>query len=151
MNDLKKWFVRTAGKWTSERRYIYKNNNDPVIVSTEFEVRTDILNPSKPDFDVEIIWNSTGDTSSSGVMKCHWDGKSFTRDRGYMTDEGTSSILKLSNIDTIEMYTTYNGMSFREEVRLVSEDIRLRQTIAFKEGTKDFLLAGQYVEFRLKE
>lgn len=148
--SVKQWFFRTQGEWFSRRRYIYANKTEPVIVESKFKVVVED-DPKRPShFNVEISWDSTGDTESQGVMSCYCDGKKLYRDKGYMTEEETESVIQLLDFDTIMTYTVYNGMAFREEIRMATEDIRLRQTIGFKEGTPNMILCGQYLEERIK-
>lgn len=40
-------------------------------------------------------------------------------------------------------------MDFREEIRLIGEDIRLRQTLGRKAKSNDVFLIGQYYETRI--
>ena len=63
-------------------------------------------------------------------MKHHMDQYTFT-----MIDE-----------DTILFKTEYDGMTFREEIRLIENNVRLRQTLGWKRNT--VFLAGQYYEKR---
>lgn len=148
--SMKHWFCRTQGEWFSRRRYIYANKPEPAIIETKFRVEVDSIPESPSCFNVSISWNSDGDSLSEGIMKCYCDGKKLYRDRGYMTQDKTESVIQLLDFDTIMTYTVYNGMSFREEIRHATDDIRLRQTIGFKEGTSEMILCGQYYETRIK-
>ena len=91
---------------------------------------------------VNIKWD--GD-ASSGDMSLTLDGDTLHRDIGYFTDEPNDSKLERIDEDTIVMRSAYDGMEFREEIRLMDDDThRLRQTVGYRKG-KPFLV-GQYWE-----
>ena len=76
------------------------------------------------------------------------DNDVLHRDIGYFSDEPNDSKLELIDNDTIVLYSSYDGMDFREEIRLLCDDnARLRQTVGFRKG-KPFLV-GQYWEERI--
>ena len=51
--------------------------------------------------------------------------------------------------DCVVWHTSYNGMTFREEIRLLENDtVRLRQTVAKKDSNGAVFLVGQYFEQR---
>ena len=73
------------------------------------------------------------------------DGDVLHRDIGYFTDEPNDSKLERLDEDTVVLHSAYDGMEFREEIRLLNDDKnRLRQTVGFRKG-KPFLV-GQYWE-----
>ena len=79
----------------------------------------------------------------------HENGYRRRRSRtGYFTDKPTNSDLTLVDDDTLVMVTTYDGTTYREEIRMLFEDsVRLRQTVATS-GDK-ITLVGQYFEERV--
>ena len=143
MNDLiYPWFSRTTGRWTSERRYIFDmKKKKPTNMSTSFTIGA----ATDGQYDYIVEW--TGQTK--GTMNLKLIGTELHRDIGYYTDKPTVSQLSMIDPDTLLMVTSYDGMTFREEVRLLYNDtVRLRQTIgcAISDGT--VRIVGQYYETR---
>ena len=137
------WFDRTCGTWISERRYIFNmKTKKPTNLTTDFS----ILESNVEEWDYSVIW--TGQTK--GTMYLKVDGDQLHRNIGYFTDEPTSSLLHKVDYDTVAFYTKYDGMRFREEIRLLhSDNLRLRQTVGFKIETGELTLCGQYLETRI--
>ena len=150
---LRNWFLRTAGDWNSERRYLYLKDGQKVkndLVSTSFSITSDKFEDSE-DIQVIIAWESSteGGEDSGGEMNCTLSGNLLLRNIGYFTEEETSSEVDAIDYNTIVMTTSYNGCTFREEIRLLAYDtIRLRQTLGFKDGSDVPFLCGQYFEIR---
>ena len=92
-----------------------------------------------------VSW--TGQTSGRMVLTLENDV--LHRDIGYFSNEPTDSLLERVDDDTVAFRTTYGGNTYREEVRYLGADLRLRQTVGWKEGTDEMVLAGQYVERRI--
>ncbi len=135
MENFSNWFSRTQGTWKSYRRYLTLPAKKDDGYTTEFTIKVDGDN-------VNINWN--GD-ASSGDMNLTIDGNVLHRDIGYFTDEPNDSMLERLDEDTVVLFSAYDGMEFREEIRLLCEDkARLRQTVGFRKG-KPFLV-GQYWE-----
>ena len=137
MENFSNWFLRCAGSWKSYRRYLTLPKHKDDTYDTEFTIKV-------KDDKVNITWN--GDVSS-GDMNLTIDGDVLHRDIGYFTDEPNDSKLTLLDNDTVVLHSAYDGMEFREEIRLLDDDKhRLRQTVGYKNG-KPFLV-GQYWEER---
>jgi CpeS-like protein len=146
MSTVKQWFERSAGEWISNRRYFYESSGKNQLVKSELKVE---LKPSEErEFAVELNWDSKGDVESTGTMLCEFDENKniLYRNIGYMTDEATYSEVTMIDNDTILFKTEYNDMIFREEIRLIDDNVRLRQTLGWKRNT--VFLAGQYYEKR---
>ena len=146
MSKVFDWFKRSEGEWISNRRYYYESSGKNQLVKSDLAVE---LTESKDnEFKVKLIWDSTGDISSNGEMLCEFDSDNsiLHRNVGYMTSDPTDSYVTMLDEDTILFKTEYDGMVFREEIRLIDEDIRLRQTLGWKNST--VILAGQYYEKR---
>ena len=137
MKKFFNWFLRSQGTWKSYRRYLTLPAKKDDSYTTEFTIK---FNGDT----VNITWD--GD-ASSGEMNLILEGDVLHRDIGYFTDEPHDSMLESIDEDTIVMYSKYDGMEFREEIRLLCDDkARLRQTVGFRKG-KPFLV-GQYWEER---
>jgi len=133
--DYATWFARSNGNWTSSRRYIFGPKRKTDNYNTKFSVNA-------KDNSVFISWD--GD-ASGGDMNMTIDGDILKRDIGYFTSEPTESKLTMVDDDTVVFETTYDGTTYREEIRLLFEDtVRLRQTIATSDGA--ITLVGQYFE-----
>ena len=134
------WLDRSLGNpWVSDRRYLYfKPGKDPhsVELTTRFGVEK-----IAPD-----VWEVTWTGQTNGKMQLELEGNVLHRDIGYFTSEPTDSVLEMVDEDTVVFRTSYGGVDYREEVRFLGDDLRLRQTVGHKEG--ELFLAGQYVERR---
>ena len=134
------WFHRTCGKWTSERRYLFAPAFKPVNMTTEFE----ITNIRSNKFQVD--W--TGKTAGQMILTLEDDV--LHRSRDYFGDGANSSTVEVIDHDCLVLRTSYDGMRFREEVRMIEEDMfRLRQTVGYDLKTGQLRLAGQYIEQRI--
>lgn len=143
MTTLKDWFNRTVGSWTSERRYLFNlGTKKPTSLTTEFTIAPQ----SAGDFDFLVDWEG----QTEGKMNLKVLDSEIHRDIGYFTEEPTVSKVSLIDDDTIVMSTSYDGMTFREEIRLLYNDtVRLRQTTGTNDRTGDVTIVGQYFEQRL--
>ena len=131
---------RTCGSWTSERRYLFAPKLKPVNMTTDFTLSEG--NNGK------FIVDWQGQTE--GQMILTLDGDTLHRSRDYFGDGANSSKVEVIDKDCIVMRTEYDGTRFREEVRLIEEDMfRLRQTVGYSLETGQLVLAGQYFERRL--
>lgn len=136
--NFSEWFARSNGNWTSSRRYLYGPKRKANNYDTKFSVNTQ--GPL-----VAISWD--GD-ASAGDMNMTIDGDLLKRDVGYFTSDPTESKMTMVDNDTVVFETSYDGTTYREEIRLLFEDsVRLRQTVA-TEGDK-VTLVGQYFEERI--
>ena len=132
---------RYVGSWTSERRYLFAPKLKPVNMTTNFTVAEGSLSNV---FVVE--W--TGKTE--GEMILTLQGDTLHRSRDYFGEGANSSKLEVVDQDTLVLRTEYDGLRFREEIRLIEQDcFRLRQTVGFNLKTGQLALAGQYIETRL--
>ena len=51
--------------------------------------------------------------------------------------------------DTVVFHTAYDGTRYREEIRFLDDNTRLRQTVGWDQETNDITLCGQYFEERV--
>ena len=134
------WLNRSCGCWRSERRYLFSPQGEPVIYTTLMQIYE---GERSNQFTIE--W--TGKTS--GRMDVEVDAGVLVRSRDYIGDGAHDSDIEMVDDDTIVFTTTYDGVTFREEIRLLSNDCyRLRQTFGTR-ADGSFALAGQYIEFRI--
>ena len=143
ISDPHAWFKRSVGTWTSQRRYIFDMASmKPTTLTTDFTIAPH----HDGEFDYEVSW--TGKTN--GLMNLKLMGNELHRDIGYFTDEPTVSLLEMIDPDTLVMHTSYDGMTFREEIRyLYNDTVRLRQTTGVRDIDGQPNIVGQYYETRL--
>jgi len=138
-NEFAKWFERSNGDWVSSRRYLYGPKRKADNYTTNFTVCTEGNN-------VSISWAGE---AGEGDMSMVIDEHMLKRDRGYFSDDPTDSAMTLIDDNTVVFMTTYDGVTYREEIRLIADDkYRLRQTVATKVDTGDVIIVGQYFEER---
>ncbi len=138
------WLKRSEGSWKSYRRYLYGNPlENPKIqnLETEFDI---VGHPGNP-LSFTINWYS--DQGTTGTMTVTIDGSTLYRSRGYYTEEETTTHLSVIDCNTVVFESSYNGMDFREEIRMLNNDtMRLRQTVGYKNG--EVIISGQYIEVK---
>lgn len=131
---------RTCGSWTSERRYLFAPRLTPVNMTTKFsitELTGDVF---------QVVWEG----NTSGTMELTLDGNTLHRSRDYFGEGANSSAIEVIDQDCIVLRTEYDNTRFREEVRMIEEDMfRLRQTVGYNVDTGQLVLAGQYFEARI--
>lgn len=134
------WLDRAVGgTWTSERRYLYFREPRPprnVSMTTTFSVEKV----------VPLVWAVSWEGQTSGRMQLELAGSTLHRDIGYFTADPTDSALSRIDDDTVVFETSYGGVTYREEIRYLGDNHRLRQTVGRKNG--EWVIAGQYVEWR---
>ena len=138
MNEFTKWFERSNGNWTSSRRYLYGPKRKADTYDTKFSVNTEGSR-------VSISWE--GD-ASDGSMNMVIDDHMLKRDSGYFSDDPTDSAMTMIDENCVVFVTSYDGVTYREEIRLLADDsYRLRQTVATKDSG-EVIIVGQYFEER---
>jgi len=131
---------RSCGTWTSQRRYLYAPNFEPVNLVTNFTITEDEHGL------FTIDWKGP----TSGEMVLTLEGDTLHRSRDYFGKGANSSKVQVIDEDCVVMTTSYHGCRFREEVRLIEDDFfRLRQTVGYDLKTGKLVLSGQYFETRL--
>lgn len=147
------WFDRCVGSWTSHRRYLYNTANNglvPQLITTRFVTTNTGTNKYEVAWTSDMI-DSKGDVLkeelSSGTMRLELHGDLVVRDIGYYSSEPTTCHLELIDHDTVVFHTAYLNQKFREEIRLIGENIRLRQTVGWSEEG-ELTISGQYFEQR---
>ena len=140
MTDFSTFMDRSVGSWTSYRRYLFGAKRTSGDYITEFDIE------STEDMSYKITWSGKTD----GVMEVTVDGDELKRSRSYFGPDDDSTYQKMFWIDgdTVVFRTGYDGTSYREEIRFLDDNTRLRQTVGRDEETGDITLVGQYAEFR---
>jgi len=142
----KDWFDRCEGSWRSHRRYLAgpKRSVDNLITEFTHEIRGEN--------EYAVVWESDRNTGEMGLLLDEANGN-VVRSRNYFeskSDEG-GTVTRLERIDedTVVFYSSYGGADYREEIRFLNDNNRLRQTVGYKEGTDRVFIVGQYYEEKI--
>ena len=148
------WIERSCGEWRSERRYIYfgseRQAKAQTIITTYFgmePVDGDVYRINWESWTHKDLKGAQVERPTTGEMLIQLKGNLLERNVGYFTDAQTSQAMERIDDDTVVFRTEYDGQYFREEIRFVDNNTRLRQTIGFKGG--ELILSGQYTETRI--
>ena len=138
MTDFSKFMDDSCGSWVSYRRYLFGENRTPGEYVTVFDIE------STGDKEYKITWSGKTD----GVMDVVVEGDKLKRSRSYFSDEETYQRMAWIDPDTVVFHTSYDGTTYREEIRFIDVNHRLRQTIGRDLMTGDITLIAQYFEER---
>jgi hypothetical protein len=141
VSEFQPFMERSCGRWVSRRRYLFGKNLTSGEYVTEFDI-----SPTE-DLSYKITW--VGKTE--GEMDVTVRGNRLERSRSYFNSDDDSGYQEMYWIDadTVVFYTAYDGTKFREEIRFLDNDTRLRQTVGRDQETNDVTLVGQYYEVRV--
>ena len=137
------WFNRCVGSWESHRRYLMgpKKSIDNLVTCFNIEKRADD--------EWAILWKSDRNEGEMGIILDETEGV-IKRSRNYFEGgEGTVTRLERVDQDTVVFYSSYGGADYREEIRFLGNDFRLRQTVGYKTGTDKIIVVGQYAEYKV--
>ena len=161
------FFRQSEGQWNSQRRYYTLNPN---VATQEVESHIQIkflkkdcvelrelaqLHALSPDISfvcgTYVTWESnyTGKIRkpSTGSTIFGALGNILYRDRGFATADPVCAIYNFSNPQTMTLKTEYSGSVFEEEIKLIGQQYRTRQTIISRAGQEQMI--GQYLEKRV--
>jgi hypothetical protein len=161
------FFQKSAGNWRSERRYYTLPDGDTKEVVSLITIRfleqgcDELLQLQQlhelPDemslsCGACVSWKSTDsvtgrkqseDSTLFGAL-----GNILYRDRGFATSKPVTAQFYFSNPQTLCLRTEYKGSVFEEELKLIGENYRTRQTIISRAGEQQMI--GQYLEKRIE-
>ena len=140
VNDFKPFMDRSVGRWVSLRRYLFGRNRTSGEYSTEF-----VIEHLEDDYDYRITWSG----KTEGEMDVTLVGNQLKRSRSYFSEEETYQTMAKIDPDAVVFYTAYDGTRYREEIRFLDDNTRLRQTVGWNQETNDIELVGQYFEERV--
>ena len=163
---LAKFFRSSVGNWLSERRYY--TLPDGATQEVVSEIAIEFLAPGCLELQElaqlhgldefaltcgsKIEWDSkdsvTGKKASTGSTLFGALGNILYRDRGFATPKPITAIYHFPHPDTMCLKTEYQNSVFEEEIKLVGEKYRTRQTIISRAGEQ--VTIGQYLEKRIK-
>lgn len=160
------FFQRSAGNWRSERRYYTLKNDTVQEVVSLLTVRFleqgcaelvhlahlhGLADETALKFGAESTWESNysgpSQKSSQGATVFGVLGTGLYRDRGFATTQPIIAQFSVSEARTMRLKTEYDGSAFEEELKLIGDQHRTRQTIISRAGKE--IMVGQYLEKRL--
>lgn len=158
------FFQQSAGSWCSRRRYYTLASGDTQEVVSDITVeflagdhaelltlgaKHELTEPMR--FGAKVTWNSSYITPSRkpsvGDTVFGIRGDVMYRDRGFATPKPVTARYKITADRTMVLRTEYNGSAFEEELKLIGENYRTRQTIISRAGEE--IMIGQYLETRV--
>lgn len=161
------FFRKSVGDWRSERRYYTLPDGDTKEIVSLITVRfleqgcDELLQLQRqhnlPDgisltCGSYVSWKSsdsvTGRKQSEDSTVFGALGDILYRDRGFATSKPITAQYYFSNPQTLCLRTEYQGSVFEEELKLIGENYRTRQTIISRAGEQKMI--GQYLEKRIK-
>jgi hypothetical protein len=161
------FFRKSEGNWRSERRYYTLPDGNTQEIVSLITIRfleqgcDELLELQQlhglPDGMLLacgslVSWKSTdsvtGRKQSEGLTVFGALGDSLYRDRGFATSKPVTAKYYFSNPQTLCLRTEYNGSVFEEELKLIGENYRTRQSIISRAGEQKMI--GQYLEKRIK-
>jgi hypothetical protein len=165
--EISSFFQASAGQWLSERRYytlpagetqeVVSNLTIRFLVNDSLELRQlaqlhDLADDHCLHCGVLVTWHSeytlTGKQGSIGQTIFGAKDNILYRDRGFATTKPVTAVYHLPNPTTLCLRTEYQKSVFEEEVKLIGDKYRTRQTIISRAGEQQMI--GQYLEKRIE-
>lgn len=163
---IAQFFQQSAGNWRSERRYYTLPAGETKEVVSLISIRFleqgcpelrhlarlhDLTDETIMTCGAEVLWNSedsvTGRSQSEGSTLFGALGAILYRDRGFATSKPITADFYFTNPTTLCLRTEYKGSVFEEELKLIGQQYRTRQTIISRYGEQQMI--GQYLEKRV--
>ncbi len=158
------FFQQSVGSWCSRRRYYTLASGDTQEVVSDITIqflagdRAELLTLGQRHeltepmlFGAKVTWNSSYITPSRkpsvGETVFGIRGEVMYRDRGFATPKPVTARYRFTAARTMVLRTEYNGSAFEEELKLIGENYRTRQTIISRAGEE--IMIGQYLETRV--
>ena len=158
------FFQQSAGNWCSRRRYYTLASGDTQEVVSDISVS--FLEGDREELAVlgerhgltvpmicgaKVTWESSyispAKKPSVGETIFGIRGDVMYRDRGFATPKPVTAKYRFTGEKTMILRTEYNGSSFEEELKLIGDSYRTRQTIISRAGEE--IMIGQYLETRV--
>ncbi|MGF1535917.1 MAG: phycobiliprotein lyase [Elainellaceae cyanobacterium] len=162
------FFDHSQGRWRSERRYYtlpegeikelvslievhFLPQGAPELV--ELSLRHQLKLSQSMVCGAQVTWDSmdsvSGKKQSRGKTVFGALGSTLYRDRGFATPKPVTADFYFSNPQTLCLRTEYNSSVFEEELKLIGDRYRTRQTIISRAGEQQMI--GQYLETRIED
>lgn len=138
------FFRRSCGNWSSQRRFTYFPKTKPVVLTSQF--RHSEVAPS--------VFETIEEGKTTSTMELSLQGDLMHRSCNHFNEDPSVSKIEVIDESCIVLYhlylTQYDGTRFREEIRLIEDDMfRLRQTVGYSIRTGQLAMVGQYFESRI--
>jgi hypothetical protein len=163
---ISEFFQRSEGQWRSERRYYTLPDGETKEMVSQISIRFlqqgceelrelarlhQISDETIMTCGAEVTWNSqdsvSGRKQSKGSTLFGAQENILYRDRGFATTQPITAQFVFPNPETLCLRTEYKGSVFEEELKLIGQQYRTRQTIISRAGEQQMI--GQYLEKRL--
>lgn len=165
---VQQFFQQSAGQWRSERRYYTLSSGETQEVISQISI--EFLQAQAPDLltlanlhnladpavlvcGAQVSWVSdyvnTKRKPAKGSTIFGVSGNILYRDRGFATPKPVTAQFTCPAERTLCLRTEYGGSVFEEELKLIGQKYRTRQTIISRAGEE--LMIGQYLETRLSQ
>lgn len=160
------FFRRSVGQWHSDRRYYTLPQGEAKEITSVITVRFleqgcselrhlaqlhHLADETAMTCGAEVRWESensvSGRSESKGSTVFGIIGSVMYRDRGFATSKPITANFYFNNSKTLCLRTEYKGSVFEEELKLIGDKYRTRQTIISRAGEQQMI--GQYLEKRL--
>lgn len=163
---VRAYFQKSAGDWRSRRRYYTLQSDDVQEVESLLGIR--FLDQGAPDLQqlaarheltnlcqmtsgISLTWESNYSGPSARKLTGStvfgvWQDNLY-RDRGFATSKPIIATFKMSDPSVMSLRTEYNGSRFEEEIKLIGDHYRTRQTVISRAGEEQMI--GQYLECRI--
>ena len=160
------FFRQSEGRWNSLRRY-YTLNKEAEPQEVESQLSIQFLEQGSPEL-IELAQLHKLDSNNTlvGGTKVTWEsnytgkirkpstgstvfgisGNILYRDRGFATSSPVIATFTFTNPQTLCLRTEYNNSVFQEEIKLIGQNYRTRQSIISRAGQE--IMIGQYLEKR---
>ncbi|MGI8933810.1 phycobiliprotein lyase [Leptolyngbya sp. BC1307] len=158
------FFKHSAGDWQSRRRYytlasgetqevisditvcfLEGGHSDLVELAARHELGDPLVCGAKVTWESNYITPSRKPSKGSTVFGIR--GDVMYRDRGFATPKPVTADYRFTSERTMVLRTEYNGSAFEEELKLIGDKYRTRQTIISRAGEE--VMIGQYLETRV--
>lgn len=158
------FFQHSQGNWQSRRRYytLAKDETQEVVsdltitflesgcpelaeLGQKHDLEAPMIGGAKVTWQSNYITPSKKPSVGSTIFGIR--GNIMYRDRGFATPKPVTAQYRFTNERTMILRTEYGGSSFEEELKLVGENYRTRQTIISRAGEE--IMIGQYLEKRV--
>lgn len=160
------FFQRSAGQWRSERRYYTLPAGETQEIVSLIQVRFlpqgsaelihlaalhHLAEATRLACGAEVTWESalavSGRPQSAGSTIFGVAGNILYRDRGFATPKPVTASFYFPTPDSFCLRTEYKGSVFEEEIKLIGQQYRTRQTVISRSGEQ--VMIGQYLEKRI--
>lgn len=158
------FFKQSAGDWQSRRRYytlasgetqevvsditvrfLEGGHSDLIELAARHELEASLVCGAKVTWESNYITPSRKPSKGSTVFGIR--GDVMYRDRGFATPKPVTADYRFTSERTMVLRTEYNGSAFEEELKLIGDKYRTRQTIISRAGEE--VMIGQYLETRV--